>query len=170
MPRKRTRRAAQRPGRQGEEAAAAQAPEWVYALAAFAIVATGVAAFWWLTAGHGGADPKDAAQVALGQRVYAERCASCHGAELEGQPNWRQRKHDGKLPAPPHDASGHTWHHPDSVLFKITKHGTAAAAPLDYKSDMPGFAGTLSDEEIWAVLAYIKSRWPGEVQARQPAR
>lgn len=32
-------------------------------------------------------------------------------------------------------------------------------APADYASDMPAFGGRLSDEEIWAVLAYIKSHW-----------
>jgi len=57
------------------------------------------------------------------------------------------------LPAPPHDASGHTWHHPDSDLFGITKHGLGPYAPAGYQSDMPAFGGTLSDEEIAAVLA-----------------
>ena len=65
--------------------------------------------------------PDDAAVTALGQRVYAAQCAACHGAGLEGQPNWRERGPDGRLPAPPHDASGHTWHHPDELLFRITK-------------------------------------------------
>jgi mono/diheme cytochrome c family protein len=113
------------------------------------------------------ADPEDREQVALGGQVYEAHCASCHGARLEGQPNWRQRLPNGRLPAPPHDASGHTWHHPDGVLFDITKNGLAAHAPKGYESDMPGFAGKLSDEQIWAVLAYIKSEWPQEVRMRQ---
>ena len=29
-----------------------------------------------------------------------------------------------------------------------------------YESDMPAFEGILSDDEIVAVLAYIKSTWP----------
>ena len=106
------------------------------------------------------ADPRDAAQVSRGAGVYARACASCHGASLEGQPDWRKRRADGRLPAPPHDESGHTWHHPDEVLFAITKHGLVPPyAPKDYPSDMPGFGGKLSDEEIWAVLAFIKSKW-----------
>lgn len=106
------------------------------------------------------ADPVDAAKVALGERLYVQHCAACHGTKLEGQPNWRSRLPNGRLPAPPHDESGHTWHHPDQMLFEITKHGVAwPYAPKDYQSDMPGFAGTLSDDEIWAVLAYIKSHW-----------
>jgi mono/diheme cytochrome c family protein len=106
------------------------------------------------------ADPGDAARVALGERVYAQHCAVCHGARLEGQPQWRRRLPNGRLPAPPHDESGHTWHHPDSMLSAITKNGLAPPyAPPDYESDMPAFAGRLADDEIWAVLAFIKSRW-----------
>jgi mono/diheme cytochrome c family protein len=117
----------------------------------------------------GRADANDTAQVALGKAVYVANCASCHGADLEGQPDWRVRKADGRLPAPPHDASGHTWHHPDSVLFSITKDGLAEHAPPGYKTDMPAFGDVLTDEEIWAALAYIKSRWPAETRARQEA-
>ena len=58
--------------------------------------------------------------LAEGAQLYAQHCASCHGSQLEGQPNWRERLPNGRLPAPPHDDSGHTWHHPDHVLFAIT--------------------------------------------------
>ena len=69
------------------------------------------------------------------------------------------------MPAPPHDDSGHTWHHPHDVLFGITKHGLVPPyAPAGYQSDMPAFAGTLSDDEIRAVLAYIASHWSDEVR------
>jgi mono/diheme cytochrome c family protein len=106
------------------------------------------------------ADPRDTAKVALGARVYAQHCAACHGARLEGQPDWRRRLPNGRMPAPPHDESGHTWHHSDSMLFDITKGGMGPPyAPAHYSSDMPAFRGKLSDEEIWAVLAYIKSQW-----------
>ena len=107
------------------------------------------------------ADPRDASRIALGAKVYVEHCAACHGAKLEGQPEWRRRLPNGRLPAPPHDESGHTWHHPDDVLFGITKHGLVPGkyAPDGYESDMPAFAGKLSDDEIWAVLAFIKSHW-----------
>jgi len=111
-------------------------------------------------------DPK---LVERGRTVYETHCAACHGARLEGQPNWETRLPSGRMPAPPHDASGHTWHHPDAVLFGITKHGLVPGkyAPPGYQSDMPAFGGTLSDEEIAAVLAFIKSRWPPEIQRRQ---
>jgi mono/diheme cytochrome c family protein len=112
------------------------------------------------------ADPGDAAQVSAGRIVYEAHCASCHGANLEGQPNWKERLADGKLPAPPHDATGHTWHHPDQQLFEITKRGVAAIV-ADYQSDMIGFGDRLSDRDIWNVIAYIRSTWPVEIQARQ---
>lgn len=98
-----------------------------------------------------------------GELVYNRFCSLCHGKNLEGQENWRKRKPDGKLPAPPHDETGHTWHHTDEVLFGITKKGLVPPyAPANYKTDMPGWEGTLSDSDIHAVIAYIKSRWPDE--------
>ena len=111
--------------------------------------------------------PEDASVIALGQRVYAAQCAACHGARLEGQPNWRERGPDGRLPAPPHDATGHTWHHPDEVLFRLTKHGVAKVANLKgYVSAMPAYEGVLSDEEIVAVLSWIKAQWPASIRAK----
>ena len=118
----------------------------------------------------GRADASDPELVARGSAVYAESCASCHGTSLEGQPNWRQRKADGTLPAPPHDETGHTWHHSDVQLFEVTKWGTEAVAGGGYKSDMRGFADELNDADIWAVLAYIKSQWPADIQAEQARR
>lgn len=111
-------------------------------------------------------DPADRSQVALGKRLYATSCASCHGASLEGQPNWQRRLPSGRLPAPPHDASGHTWHHPDAYLFRVTKFGPAAY-PEGHQTDMPAFERSLSDGEIAAILAFIKSRWPDDIQTRQ---
>jgi mono/diheme cytochrome c family protein len=117
------------------------------------------------------ANPADREQVALGAKVYAQHCASCHGARLEGQPKWRERLPTGRMPAPPHDESGHTWHHTEEVLFGITKEGLVPGkyAPPGYTSDMPAFASVLSDGEIWAVLAYIKSHWktPALLEARK---
>jgi mono/diheme cytochrome c family protein len=112
--------------------------------------------------------PDDGNVLAQGAKVYAAHCAACHGANLQGQPNWRERDAAGRLPAPPHDATGHTWHHPDEVLFNITKLGVAKAANLkDYDTAMPAFDGVLSDAEIIAVLSWIKAQWPPEIRAQQ---
>lgn len=110
--------------------------------------------------------PDDAALVALGGTVYTAHCAQCHGTKLEGQPDWQSRRPDGRLPAPPHDETGHTWHHADDVLFGITKQGIAAYAPPGYESDMPAFQDVLKDREIIAVLSYIKSTWPADIRRR----
>ena len=113
------------------------------------------------------ADPDNAEHVALGQQVYASFCAGCHGGNLEGQPNWRQRLPLGNFPAPPHDETGHTWHHADQWLFEIVKYGGKYHAPTRYRSAMSAYQEMLSDAEIWAVLAFIKSRWPAAIRAQQ---
>lgn len=105
--------------------------------------------------------------VALGAAVYAEYCASCHGASFEGQPNWRSPGPDGRLPVPPHDATVHTWHHDGDTLFRMTKYGTGALiGDPDYASNMPNSDAVLSDAAIVAVLSYITSTWPEEIRAR----
>lgn len=106
---------------------------------------------------------QDAEVVALGQGIYAAHCAACHGVELEGEDDWRQRDETGRLPAPPHDETGHTWHHPDAVLVAITLYGTEALVGGDYRSNMMGFGDVLTEAEIIAALSYIKSTWPDEV-------
>ena len=131
-----------------------------------ALAGASAALFWWQSADLfrpvpvGMLRTDDAAMLKHGALIYQARCASCHGVHLEGQANWRERGADGRLPAPPHDASGHTWHHPDDVLFRIVREGTAAVVGGGYESDMPGFADVLSDADIHAVLDYIKSTWP----------
>lgn len=114
-------------------------------------------------------DPGDPIQVALGQALYADHCAGCHGASLEGQPDWKRRLASGRLPAPPHDATGHTFEHSDQALVRVVKGGPGAVSP-GYESDMPAFGDRLSDEEIFAVLAFIKSRWPERLRRSQQAR
>jgi mono/diheme cytochrome c family protein len=104
-----------------------------------------------------------------GAQLYAQRCASCHGADLEGQPDWMVRKPDGKLPAPPHDETGHTWHHSDRQLLQIVREGLASIAP-GYATDMPAYDGQLSEPQILAILDYIKSNWPERQRAFQAAR
>lgn len=139
----------------------------MFLAAAVAAVVAAVAALDPFGATPGGASlqPGDAKVVAQGQSIYQTHCAACHGAKLEGQPNWRERDAKGLLPAPPHDASGHTWHHPDDVLVRITKLGVAKAANLkDYASAMPAYERVLSDQEIVAVLSWIKAQWPAPIR------
>jgi S-disulfanyl-L-cysteine oxidoreductase SoxD len=136
-------------------------------LAGLAIAAGGAALYPPVAAGDAAMFPYvDAEVVAEGRALYADHCAACHGADLEGHPNWRLPDAQGFLPAPPHDETGHTWHHPDPLLFAITKYGTEAVVGGGYRSNMQGFGEVLSDEEIIAVLAYIKSTWSPRVIER----
>lgn len=104
-----------------------------------------------------------------GQALYLESCATCHGANLEGQPNWMQRLPNGRLPAPPHDETGHTWHHSDEQLLTTVRDGLATIVP-GYETDMPAFAERLSDQEIEAILDYIKQTWPDRERQVQQSR
>ena len=113
----------------------------------------------------------DNRDLVSGQTLYTNNCASCHGAKLEGQPNWRSSNTDGVLPAPPHDATGHTWHHDNGLLFEYTKLGgkgaLAARGIADFNSGMPAFDGVISNENIWDILAFIRSTWPKRQQQFQ---
>jgi mono/diheme cytochrome c family protein len=141
-------------------------PVWSLAAAAVA-VGIGAGAVWWFAGSSTRINPDDARQVAAGEAIYRTQCASCHGTNLEGQPDWRMRLPTGRLPAPPHDASGHTWHHADDLLVRIIEEGPAFYATVRIETDMPAFGQSLSDRDIAAVLAYIKSRWPAEIRERQ---
>ncbi|MGM8061727.1 c-type cytochrome [Vogesella indigofera] len=138
------------------------------------LLAAGLGAYWYTATATGPTSftlrPDDSAMVSRGQQVYLANCASCHGSKLEGQPNWRERNTQGMLPAPPHNETGHTWHHPDDMLFAITKYGIAKVAKMpDYQSAMPVYEGKLSDADIVAALSWIKSQWPAEIRAQQDA-
>ena len=101
--------------------------------------------------------------VAQGKILYGQYCAKCHGTNLEGAPNWKQRLPDGSLPAPPHDSSGHTWHHSDELLINITENG---GDPAD-NSKMTAFKDQLSREQIVAILEFIKRKWGREEREYQ---
>lgn len=140
-----------------------------------AAVATIVVAgmLWWgRSDAQTGTMPADI-DIAQGQTLYAANCAACHGADLEGQEDWQTPGPDGRLPAPPHDQTGHTWHHPDQVLFSYTKLGGRALMAeqgMEFDSGMPGFGEQLTDQEIWNILGYIKSTWPERMRETQAVR
>jgi len=102
-------------------------------------------------------------RVAQGKDLYAQQCASCHGAALQGVPDWKTRLADGSLPPPPHDSSGHTWHHEDSLLITIIANG----GDPKYNSKMPAFTGKLTETQMIAILAFIKSSWGREERGFQ---
>ena len=108
---------------------------------------------------------KDRAAIKLGQTIYKGNCASCHGINLEGQIGWQTEIVDGRRLAPPHDETGHTWHHPDELLYNMTKYGFEEMLGKKYPNNMPVYEDILSDGELLAVLGYIKSTWPKRIKA-----
>ena len=113
------------------------------------------------------------ARTQRGAALYAQHCAACHGAQLEGQPDWQVADENGVLPAPPHDASGHTWHHDDAMLKDYIRRGGQAVLNdlgVSMTSGMPAFGELLTDSDIAAVLGFIKSTWPDRIRAIQAER
>lgn len=110
----------------------------------------------------GGVDTPSQDPVATGAELYQENCASCHRADLSGDPNWKTPNDDGSYPPPPHDSSGHTWHHSDRVLIEIIRDGSGFP-----QSRMPAFGDRLTEEEIGAILEFFKESWGPQERAFQ---
>lgn len=96
--------------------------------------------------------------VSQGGRVFQENCASCHGKQANGAPNWKQMGADGKYPPPPLNGTGHAWHHPLNMLFHVVKNGSPGG-----QGAMPAWKEKLSDDEIVAAIAWFQSKWPDEI-------
>jgi mono/diheme cytochrome c family protein len=115
-------------------------------------------------------DPSNPQLVALGQQVYEAQCAGCHGPNLEGETDWNLPSPDGLIKAPPHDETGHTWHHNNAYLIESIAKGGARLPSDAGVSAMPAYENILSEEEIGAVLSYIQSTWPADILAQQSQR
>lgn len=130
------------------------------------LVATAtVLAGWRTTRPEGGrASP---ALVQRGAALYNAHCLRCHGGATGG---------DKRDVPPPHNANGHTWHHPDCLIRDIVLNGFSRfdgvppGRPGDApgpKPTMPAFRGRLSDEDVAAILAYVKTWWSEEQRQGQ---
>lgn len=123
--------------------------KWLGALMALGLLLAGCAV------PGGSRQPEESQQViAEGKALYEANCAACHGLQGEGQPNWRTQDEDGFFPAPPHDSSGHTWHHADEVILQVMAQGSGMP-----NTKMPQYEDVLTREEMEAILAYIKTFW-----------
>ncbi|MCY3569197.1 MAG: cytochrome c [Chloroflexi bacterium] len=106
-----------------------------------------------------GEQSSDIRETRSGEQIFAMTCASCHGSEGEGADNWMVRGEDGRLPPPPLNGDGHTWHHSDGVLYGIVSDGGLG---LGFGSNMPAFKDQLTGDQIIAVLEYVKTLWEGK--------
>ena len=97
-----------------------------------------------------------------GAVLYQEYCASCHGAKGEGAPNWKRPDENGELPAPPHDATGHSWRHSDAELFEMIAKGWRDPFNKTDRLTMPPFDERLSAQQVQDVIAYLKTLWTAD--------
>lgn len=107
------------------------------------------------TAPHRGGNPEAAKvtnpamaspdSVSAGRRVYARSCANCHG--LSGKGDGPGAASGGQ----PADLTDATWDYggTDGEMFGVIHDGTSA--------DMGGYAGRLSDADIWNLVNYIRT-------------
>src|SRR6266851_9094538 len=109
-----------------------------------------------------GSQSIDPERVRSGRAVYEQHCASCHGATAEGAPNWQVRDANGELPAPPHNAKGHTWRHSDADLYEMVSKGWRDPFNKSMRLTMPAFGEALAPEQIRAVITYLKTFWTPE--------
>lgn len=103
--------------------------------------------------------PPDPAQVKIGRTTYLQSCASCHGANGEGVPNWQQPNELGEMPPPPHGPAGHTWKHADGMLYRIIREGWRDPFNKTQRLTMPAFKQTLSPQQTREVIVYLKTLW-----------
>ncbi|WP_421534799.1 c-type cytochrome [Pseudomonas marginalis] len=99
----------------------------------------------------------DTRQDVPGAHTYATRCASCHGLDGKGQPEWM----------PPLAGATSALARESASAINITLNGSqrvvAAGVPDAYR--MPAFREQLSDAEIAQVLTYVRSTWGNHGEA-----
>lgn len=104
--------------------------------------------------------------ITRGAELYNANCLGCHGGAIGG---------DMMDIPPPHNANGHTWHHPDCQLIDVVLNGSGGMGEMmrrmmgvpENAPRMPAFRGKLTEEDVEAILAYIKTWWTEEQRVWQ---
>ena len=104
--------------------------------------------------------------VLLGEKIYNKNCLSCHGPKGQGlAKDWKVKDENGNYPAPPLNGTAHTWHHsPEQLLYTINRGG------VEMGGQMPAFEKRLTEEEKKALIEYMYSLWPKEIQEKYDDR
>ncbi len=104
-----------------------------------------IAAWDWDVSPDGTGLPKGSGDAIVGEEIFADQCASCHGDFAEGIDNW-----------PKLAGGADTLDHEDP-LKTVGSYWPHVSTAFDYvKRSMPfGNAGSLSDDEVYAIVAYI---------------
>ncbi len=143
----------------GEAPASSRAGLWVgLAVTAFCIAVITYIAVTRPT-GTSLADAENKAQVDLGRVTYQQHCMDCHGERLKGKPTWHRTIKSQNQAGTPLNADGVTWHLSDQRLFSAIATGVRVKGEKTKQIHDVPFAGTVSDDEIWALIAYFKTTW-----------
>jgi len=104
-------------------------------------------------------------QLAKGEQLFQQNCASCHGTNAELTIDWKKTDASGKYPPPPLNGSAHSWHHSLQQLRETIQRGGILLGGI-----MPAFRSELSDADIDAVISYFQSKWPEQTYRKWAAR
>jgi mono/diheme cytochrome c family protein len=96
----------------------------------------------------------DARALSTGRAAYTGSCAVCHGAKGDGRGAFGRITYPDATDFTSDSAKSKT----DAQLFWIVKNGLGFTA-------MPAFGGQYKDEEIWAMVAYIRTLQRGTASA-----
>lgn len=98
-----------------------------------------------------------ASSIMRGAALYPSHCSACHGATGQGNGPLA-----ANLPVPPADLTApHLWMHSDGELFWWLSHGIEAP---DGRPAMPGFQPVLGDDDLWALIDYVRASNAGLVR------
>jgi mono/diheme cytochrome c family protein len=101
--------------------------------------------------------PASSENAAEGQQAFSHYCFACHG--LDGQ-NTGVPFAEAMSPPVPSLASRDIQNYTDGQLYWVIRNGL-------WPSGMPASRGILTDEEIWAIVTYVRNL-PGEGSLGEP--
>jgi mono/diheme cytochrome c family protein len=97
----------------------------------------------------------------LGEQVFAENCATCHGKQAMGLVKDWKKPINGRYPAPPLNGQAHAWHHSPKLLLATINNGGVKLG-----GTMPGFKDKLNEMEKQSILSYLYSLWNADIQQK----